>query len=87
MEATIADILAEVKALRAEQARMFARWLSPEDAAAYLFVSRATVDRLVGEGRLNASRPTSGSVRLDREELDRYMTTVARRIKGKRGRG
>lgn len=47
------------------------RLFSPEDAGAYLSVSRWTVYRLIKDGELLAL-PVKGVLRLDRADLDAY---------------
>jgi excisionase family DNA binding protein len=84
-EVTIAKFSDELASLRDVVGRSGSRWLSVDEAARHLGVSRATVFKLAGEGRLNVSRPTPGTTRFDREELDRYMVGAARRRRGVRG--
>jgi excisionase family DNA binding protein len=84
-EATIAKFAEELASLREAVGRSGSRWLSVDEAARHLGVSRATVFKLAAEGRLNVSRPTPGTTRFDRNELDAYMQGAARRRRGVRG--
>jgi excisionase family DNA binding protein len=49
------------------------RYLDAAEAAEYLGVSRSTVVRLAISGKLVCCRPSKGTVRFDRRDLDAYM--------------
>lgn len=54
------------------------RYLGAAQAASYLGVSRSTVWRLAKAGELSCRRPSEGTARFDREELDAYMRPPGR---------
>ena len=61
-------------------------WLSPSQAAAYLAVSRRTLDRVKEDIRASASAPwqmVGGQVRWHRTRLDNWITEQSNR-KGRR---
>jgi excisionase family DNA binding protein len=49
------------------------RYLDADGAATYLGISRSTVVRLAQAGTLPSARPSPGTVRFDRQDLDAYM--------------
>jgi excisionase family DNA binding protein len=49
------------------------RYLDTDGAATYLGISRSTVVRLAQAGTLLSLRPSPGTVRFDRIDLDAYM--------------
>ena len=52
--------------------------LDLDDVARELDLSRRTVERLVRAGRLRVIRPSPGSVRVERKELDAYLAHLRR---------
>lgn len=52
---------------------LLSRYLDPKAAAAFLGISRSTLLRLVKVKALCPSHPTEGTVRFDREALERFM--------------
>lgn len=52
------------------------RYLDAAGAAEYLGLSRSTVVRLASSGKLMCCRPSQGTVRFDRIDLDAYMDRV-----------
>jgi len=53
-----------------------ARYLTAAAAADYLGVSKSTVGRLSKAGTLPCSRPSPGTVRFDRQDLDAFAASV-----------
>lgn len=52
---------------------MAARYLSKNEAAAYMGISRASIERLLREDKLHALRPLSGRTLIDKVAIDRFM--------------
>lgn len=53
------------------------RWLTINEAAAHLAVSRGTVQALIGSGHIKAARLGPQIVRIDVAQLDGYMEELA----------
>ncbi len=52
--------------------------LTIEQAARELTVSKSTVERLVRAGRLRVIRPSPGTVRITRDEVNAYLASLRR---------
>jgi excisionase family DNA binding protein len=73
LRARYATLAAPAPALMAAQDG--ARYLDAAAAADYIGVSKSTVFRLARAGRLPLRRPSEGTVRFDRQDLDAYMSS------------
>ena len=54
-------------------------WISLEEVARRLTVSRRTVERLRKAGRIRTIAPSPGRVAVTTAELDAYMASIERR--------
>jgi len=52
--------------------------LTANEAAAFLRVSRRTLERLVKAGRIRVVRPSPGRVLVEDRELDAYLASLRR---------
>lgn len=53
------------------------RWLTRQQAAEYMGVSRETIRRLVSTGKLVVHHPTPRTARYDRLQIDTYVRSQA----------
>jgi len=53
------------------------RWLTRQEAGDYMGVSRETIRVLLNAGHLEPHRPTPGTMRLDKLQIDAYMRSKA----------
>jgi excisionase family DNA binding protein len=75
----LAQILAIVKELRARQGGPPSPWLTPEEAADYLGISRSRLYQYVREGSMPGHYlPDSNMIRLNRDELDAWVKSDRR---------
>ena len=51
-----------------------AQYMTKREAAEYMNLSYPTVHRLIRDGKLKACRPTGRVVRIERGDIDQYMT-------------
>jgi excisionase family DNA binding protein len=74
LRARYAALLAPTPSEPTEADSETVRYLDAAQTASYLGISRSTVVRLTKAGTLPCIRPTDGSVRYDRQDLDSFMT-------------
>ena len=73
------EVMAMLRELRALVAAGPKRWLSPEEAAEYLGISRSRVYQYVRDGSMPGHYlPDSSLIRLDRDELDNWVRSGRR---------
>jgi excisionase family DNA binding protein len=73
---TMADVVFELRAIRAALAAHGAAVLNREGAAAYLGISTATLERLTSAGKLASVRVSEGRVGWLRKALDAYLDAL-----------
>lgn len=72
----IADVLAELRAIRQALGAQTAAVLCREAAATYLGISTATLERLTSAGKVRSIRVSEGRVGWTRKALDAYLANL-----------